>query len=78
MALMWPTRISTNPTLIQHFARIVHWAGAAAGVYYLGKMLKYLYDAHGMPDWNDVAKYIILGFGCWFGGRGFRFLIGKE
>jgi hypothetical protein len=78
MGLLWPTRLSANPNAVQVIARIIHWIGAIAGVYYLGAMLKYLWDEQGMPDWGQVAKWVMLACGAWFGGRGIRFVFGKE
>lgn len=78
MGLMWPSKVTANPSFFQVVGRIVHWAGAAVGVFYLGKMLKYLYDAHGSPDWDEVFKLLILGAGCFMGARMFRFVVGRE
>ena len=78
MGLMWPSKVAANPSFFQIIARIVHWAGAVVGVFYLGKMLKYLYDAHGSPDWTEVFKLIVLGAGCFMGARAFRFIAGQE
>ncbi len=75
---MWPSKVTANPSFFQVVGRIVHWAGAAVGVFYLGKMLKYLYDAHGSPDWDEVFKLLILGAGCFMGARMFRFVVGRE
>jgi hypothetical protein len=78
MSLLWPTRVAANPKAIQVLARIVHYAGAVGTIYYLGMLLKYLSDAKGSPDWNQVAKWVVLAGLCWFGGRGIRFVFGKE
>jgi hypothetical protein len=78
MGLMWPTKVVANPSFLQIFTRIVHWGGAVVGIYYIGKMLIYLYDAHGTPDWGEVFKLIVLGAGIFLGARMFRFVIGRE
>jgi hypothetical protein len=78
MGLMWPVRTSANPSALQAVVRMIHYAGAAVGVFYVGKMIKYLYDAHGTPDWGEVAKLAMLGAGIFLGARAFRFVVGKE
>src|SRR5258708_38979824 len=78
MGLMWPSKVTANPSFVQVLARIVHWAGALAGVYYVGSMLLYLYGAHGSPDWSEVFKRLVLGAGCILGARAFRFVVGQE
>ena len=78
MGIMWPVRTSANPSALQAVARTVHYAGALVGIFFILKMLKYLYDARGVPDWGEVIKYVMLGAGFFLGARAFRFVIGKE
>ena len=78
MGLMWPSKATANPSFVQILARIAHWVGALFGVYYVGSMLIYLYEAHGSPDWNEVFKRLVLGAGCILGARAFRFVVGQE
>jgi len=78
MGLMWPGKVTANPSFVQVLARMAHWAGAIAGIYYVGAMLLYLYEAHGTPDWSEVFKRLVLGAGCILGGRAFRFVVGQE
>jgi hypothetical protein len=78
MGLMWPSKVTANPSFVQVLARIAHWAGAVVGVFYVGKMLIYLYEAHGSPDWSKVFQLIVLGAGIFLGGRAFRFIVGQE
>ncbi len=78
MGLMWPSRVTANPSFVQVLARIVHWAGALIGIYFVGAMLLYLYAAHGSPDWSEVFKLLVLGAGFFLGARAFRFVVAQE
>ena len=78
MGIMWPVRTSANPSALQAVARLVHYVGALVGIYFILRMIKYLYDSRGTPDWGEVAKYVMIGAGFFLGARAFRFIIGKE
>jgi hypothetical protein len=75
---MWPVKTSANPSALQAVVRLVHYVGALVGIYFILRMIKYLYDARGVPDWGEVIKYVIIGSGFFLGARAFRFIIGKE
>ena len=78
MSILWPNRVTVNPSWVQILIRIIHWACAAAGLYYVYRSIAYLVAAKGNPNWTEFTGLAAMAVGLWLGGRGLRFVFGRE
>jgi hypothetical protein len=78
MSIIWPNRVTVNPTWIQVLFRIIHWACAVAALYFVFLTLAYAVRAHGIIDWTKLGKLAFAAIALWLGGRGLRFMFGSE
>jgi hypothetical protein len=78
MSIIWPNRVTVNPTWIQVLFRIIHWACAAVALYFVFRALAYSVQARGIIDWTKLGRLVLLAVAFWLGGRGLRFMFGGE
>ncbi|HEY7851522.1 MAG TPA: hypothetical protein VIB82_01010 [Caulobacteraceae bacterium] len=78
MSVLWPNRATVNPSWVQILVRIVHWGCAIASIYYLYRMFAYLLAAKGNPNWTEFTALAGAAVALWLGGRGLRFVVGRE
>ena len=78
MSIIWPNRVTENPTPIQIASRAVHWACAAAGAYFVYLSFAYMLRHQADLHWTELSKLIGLALAFWLGGRGLRFVLGNE
>lgn len=78
LGVMWPAKTTPNPTFLQIFARLVHYAAVTVAIYFIWQMMAYLVKANGSPRWAEFSKYAVLAGGLFFGGRFFRLVFGHE
>ena len=78
MSVLWPNNATVNPTFVQILIRIIHWVCAAAAIYFTYRSIAYLVDAHGQPNWTEFTALAGMAVGLWLGGRGLRFILGRE
>jgi hypothetical protein len=78
MSIIWPNRVTVNPTWIQILFRIVHWACAAVALYFVVLAFAYSIQARGIIDWAKLSRLVFTAVAFWLGGRGLRFMFASE
>ena len=78
MSVLWPNRATVNPDWVQTVMRIVHWACALAAIYFVYRTIAYLISAQGHPRWSELSVLGGAAVALWLGGRGLRFVLGRE
>ncbi|HEY2179837.1 MAG TPA: hypothetical protein VGH15_14800 [Caulobacteraceae bacterium] len=78
MSIIWPNRVTVNPTGFQVLFRIIHWVCAIIALYFVFQSLAYAIHARGIINWTKLSQLIFVAIAFWLGGRGVRYMFGRE